>query len=177
MRTPTPRPYSVSRQSPRHPVGFTLIEVMFATALLALVVLALTQSVVSGQAHTYNALHEARALALAEALMDEILTLDYRDPDDDVTPGPDAGESTRDTFDAIDDYHGYAEAAGTLVDPAGVAYPQRHQVFERTVTAEYVTVTVAEFGGSRNVISVTVTVAEPNGRSWTIVRSVPEPAL
>lgn len=157
-------------------LGFTLIEVMFATAVLAFIVIGLTQSVVSGQAHTYNALHEARALTLGEALMDEILTVDYADPGGDLTPGPDAGETTRDTFDALDDWHGYTEAAGALVDTAGAAYPALHQVFERSVTAEYDTVTVSAFGGSRNVINVTVTVAEPGGRSWIISRSVPEPA-
>ncbi|MEM7625281.1 MAG: prepilin-type N-terminal cleavage/methylation domain-containing protein [Planctomycetota bacterium] len=160
-----------------HPdAGFSLIEVMFATAVLALIVAGLTQTVVSGQAHTYNALHEGRALSLGEALMDEVLTLGYTDPDGDTTPGPDSGETTRDTFDALDDYHGYTEAAGALTDPAGVAYPELHQKFERSVTAEYDTVNVAVFGGSRNVINITVTVAEPGRRSWTITRSVPEPA-
>ena len=156
--------------------GYSLIEVMFATAVLALVVAGLTQTVVSGQSHTYNALHEQRALTLAEALMDEVLTLDYTDPGGDTTPGPDAGETTRDTFDALDDYHGYTETAGTLADPSGAAYPEPHQEFERSVTAAYDTVAVAALGGSRNVINVTVSVAEPGGRSWTIARTVAEPA-
>lgn len=156
--------------------GFSLIEVLFASAVLALVVAGLTQSVVSGQAHTYNALHEERALSLAEALMDEVLALPYADPGGDTTPGPDAGETSRDTFDALDDFDNYFEAAGALADPAGVAYPQRHQVFERTVDAAYGTVNVAALGGNRNVIDLTVTVAEPGGRSWTISRSVAEPA-
>ncbi|MEO1237545.1 MAG: hypothetical protein AAFX76_12225, partial [Planctomycetota bacterium] len=83
--------------------GLTLAEALFASAVLALVVAALSQTVVSGQSHTYNALHEARALSLAEALMEEVLALPYTDPGGDTAAGPDAGESARDTFDAVDE--------------------------------------------------------------------------
>ena len=159
------------------PAGFTLIEALLASAVLALIVLGLTQSVASGQAQTYNALHEARALSLAEALMEEVLSRPYVDPDGDTVVGPDAGETARGYFDAMDDFDGFFEAAGTLVDPAGIAYPQLHQTFERRVTAKYESQEMPSLGGARAVLAVVVTVAEPGGRSWVIRRTIAEPAL
>jgi MSHA pilin protein MshD len=161
--------------SGRRVQGFSLIEALFASAVLALIVAGMTQSVASGQALTYNALHEARALALAEALMEEVLSRPYVDPDGDTAEGPDSGESVRSTFDAIDDYDGYTEAAGALLDPAGVAYPERHQAFSRRVAAEYGSVSLTALGGSRQVLDVTVVVADGGGREWMIRRSVAEP--
>lgn len=168
-----PQPH---RQNLRHRSGFSLPEVLLASAVLAFVVVGITQSIVSGQAHTYNALHEERALSLAEALMEEVLALPYADVGGDTTPGPDSGELTRDQFDGMDDFDGYAEAVGTLADPAGVLYPDQFQVFSRAVTADYDTAAIADFGGTRNGLAVTVTVAEPSGRSWAISRFVAEPA-
>lgn len=167
--------------NPIHPAhrrarGFNLVEVLLASALLAVVVAGLSQTVVSGQAHTYNALHEARALALAEALMDEALALPYTDRGGDTTPGPDDNEPTRDRFDGLDDFHGFSESAGALADPAGALYPETYQVFERSVEAAYDTLELTGLGGTRNGILLTVTVAEPGGREWTITRFVAEPA-
>lgn len=157
--------------------GFTLVEALFASAVLALVVAAMSQAVVSGQAVTAQAMFEARALSLAEALMEEVLALPYTDPGGDTAAGPDAGETGRADFDGMDDYDGYAEAAGALVDPAGVLYPERHQVFSRAVAASYATEDLAVLGGARDGLRVTVTVADAGGRAWTITRFVPEPAL
>ena len=168
-------PQPVSRRR-RRAGGLTLAEVLFASAVLAFIVMGLTQTIVSGQSHTYNALHEARAWSLAEALMEEALSLPYADPGGDTTPGPDDGDTTRDTFDGLDDFHGFAEAAGDLADPSGVLYPERFQRFSRSVEAAYDTTTIASFGGSRNGITITVTVAEPGGRDWTITRFIAEPA-
>lgn len=155
--------------------GFTLVEVLFASAVLAFVVAGLTQTIVSGQAHTYNALHEERALSLAEALMEEVLALPYTDRGGDTTPGPDGGEPTRDRFDGIDDFDGYTEAAGSLADPAGVLYPALFQRFSRSVEAAYGTTELTRFGGTRRGIAVTVTVEEAGGRQWAISRFIAEP--
>lgn len=163
-------------QARRRAGGLTLAEVLLASAVLAFIVAGLTQTIVSGQSHTYNALHEERALSLAEALMDEVLALPYADLGGDTTPGPDDGETSRDLFDGLDDFHGFSEDTGELADPAGVLYPELFQRFTRTVDASYGTTTVAGFGGSRDGLSITVTVADPGGREWSITRFVAEPA-
>lgn len=170
-RTPNP-----SRDPRRRAQGFTLAEVLFASAILAFIVAGLTQTIVTGQTHTYNALHEERALSLAEALMEEALALPYADRGGDTTPGPDDNEPTRDRFDGLDDFDGFSEDAGELADPAGVLYPELFQRFTRSVEATYDTAAIAGFGGTRNGISITVTVADPGGREWTITRFVAEPA-
>lgn len=173
MRGMSPRHRNLTS---RRSGGFTLAEALFASAVLAFVVAGLTQTIVSGQAQTYNALHEERALALAESLMDEVLALPYADRGGDTTQGPDADEPTRDRFDGLDDFDGFTEVAGALADPAGELYPDSYQMFSRSVTAEYGTAAVPSFGGTRNGITVTVIVQEPGGRSWTITRFRAEPA-
>ncbi len=156
--------------------GFTLAEVLLASAILAVMVTAVTSAIVAGQAQSYDALHEERAMALGEALLEEVLSRPYHDPGGENTFGPDGGEDAADrsTFDAVDDFHGYAEAAGGVNDPAGVMYPDLYQRFGRSVQVAADTVSVPAFGTTQNVLAVTVTVAEPGGRAWTLTRLVPE---
>ncbi len=156
--------------------GFTLMEVMFAVMILAFSVAALTQAVVSGQSHTYEALHASRAVTLAEAMIDEVLSKPYIDPDGDVTAGPDAGEGSRDLFDNADDYDGFSEAAGAVADQSGAAYPELYQKFSRAVTAAYTTTNVPGLGGDHDGLSISVIVQDESGRTWTVNRFIPEPA-
>ncbi len=159
---------------PIHQSGFTIIEALFAVAVLALVVGGLTQAVVSGQALTYNALHESRAVALAEALMEEIRARPTADPDGDTALGPDVGETERGAFDAVDDFHGLAEdGTDRLLDSAGTAYPETFQMFERRVSVGRETVDAGLFG-SRAVMRVEVRVSEPSGRAWIIEKVLAE---
>ncbi len=163
-------------RNPASHTGFTLMETMIAVTVLAFSVAALTQAVVSGQSHTYEALHSSRAIALAEAMVDEILSKPYDDPDGDLIVGPDAGESSRDLFDAADDYDGLTEAVGAVQDQAGVAYPLLYQNFGRSVTASYTTVNLADLGGDHDGLTVTITITDMNGRTWVVSRFIQEPA-
>jgi len=156
--------------------GLTLMEVMFALLVLSFSVAALTQAVVSGQSHTYDAMHASRAITLAEAMLDEVLSKPYDDPDGDVTAGPDTGEGDRDDFDCADDYDGYTEAVGAVVDQSLTAYPDLYQRFGRAVTVDYVTETLAGLGGDHNGMSVVITITDTHDRSWTLSRFIQEPA-
>ncbi|MEM9414201.1 MAG: prepilin-type N-terminal cleavage/methylation domain-containing protein [Planctomycetota bacterium] len=176
MGIPAPRARCFRRSA-----GFTLLEVLIASMILAFATLGLVQAVSAAQAQTYDALRRARATALADALLEEVLSKPYADPQAETAVGPDTGESGRDDFDNVDDYHGFAEAAGALSDHAGALYPTRFQRFERSVTVQPQTVSVAGLGGDRSGMLVTVTVTEPAesaggsaGRSWTVTRFVPE---
>ena len=156
--------------------GFTLVEVMLASAVLAIAVVGLSQAIVSGQAQTYDGMHSARAVSLAEALMDEILAEPYVDLNGDTTPGPDTGETTRLSFDCIDDFNGYAESSGTLRDLGGTLYPELFQAFDRSVAVTYTTVNYPLLGGDRGGMHITVTVTDPGGgRTWTLDRFIAEP--
>jgi len=157
--------------------GFTLFEVLLASAVLAFVMAAIVQAIVSGQDHTYDALHARRANALVESLVEEVISRPYTDPDGDTALGPDAGEAARDAFDAVDDFHGYTENPGGIADATGAAYPDAYQGFTRTVAIENTTLTASPLGGDLTGLTVTVTVTEGgNGRSWNVSRFVPEPS-
>tara|TARA_R110002111_G_scaffold87722_4_gene137178 strand:- start:375 stop:884 length:510 start_codon:yes stop_codon:yes gene_type:complete len=166
---------SVSQHSFRRS-GFTLMETMFAVTVLAFSVAALTQAIVSGQSHTYEAMHASRAIALAEAMIDEILSKPYEDPDGDLTAGPDAGESSRDLFDAADDYDGFTEAVGAVEDQSGTALPELYQSFGRSVTADFTTENFPDLGGDHDGLTVTVTVTDTYDRTWTVSRFIQGPA-
>jgi len=161
-------------RTPRRCRGFTLAEVLLAAAVLAVAVIAITQAVVAGQAASYAALHDSRGLALAEALMEEIVALPYDDPDGGGGLGPEAGENDRTQFDNADDFDGYEESIGDVVDVAGNAYPVTFERFSREVTASFDTNSTADFGDVDG-LTVTVTVTDDKGRVWTISRFIAEP--
>lgn len=163
------------RQGKHGNSGFTLIEVLIASAILSFVTLGIVQAVTAGQSRTLDALKRSRAQALAEVLLEEILAKPYADPEGATTFGPDAGESTRSDFDNIDDYHGYLESAGSLADHAEEMYPNQYQSLERSVSVVAVTNSVADLGGDHSGLQVTVSVNEPGGRVWSVQRFVPEP--
>jgi Tfp pilus assembly protein PilV len=159
-----------------HTLGFTLPEALLASTVLAFVVAALTQAVLSGQMQAYDAMHESRAVSLAEAMLDEVLALPYADPDGPSVAGPDAGETTRQLFDNADDYHGYTEAAEELADHEGTLYPDTFQKFTRSITAQYTTVNIPTFGPAQAGLLITVTITDDADRTWTLTRFVAEPA-
>jgi len=152
-----------------------LFEVLIASSILAFATLGLVQAVTSGQAHTLDALKRARATALAESVMEEVLSKPYADPEGSTGIGPDAGESGRSDYDNIDDYHGYALAAGAIVDMTGALQPTGYQGFDLAVAVQAETVSLAAMGGDQTGLRVTVMVSEPNGgRDWVVTRFVPE---
>ncbi len=158
--------------------GFTLAEVLLASAILAFSVAALTQAIVVGQAHAYDSIHSVRAVSLLEATMAEVMSKAYFDPDDAglVAPGPDTGETSRSLYDNHDDYHGFSEATGALTDHAGNAYPSEYARFTRTVSTSYRASAVTVYTLAYPGIEVTVTVTDDHGQSWTLTRLTTEPA-
>ncbi len=153
--------------------GLTLVECLLATAVLAFAVGAVSPAVVAGQMQTADALHRARALQLAEALMDEVLRLDYSDPD-----GTD-GEVGRANFDDLDDFDGFSEATGTLADAGGTAYAAPLQEFSRLVSVVPANggsgISVTGFGNPLPGLTTTVTVQDTAGATWTLTRFRAQP--
>lgn len=155
--------------------GFSLAEVLIASAILSFVTLGIVQAVSAGQSRTLDALKRTRAQALAEVLLEEILAKPYAEPEGETSFGPDTGETVRADFDNVDDYHGYLESAGVLADHSGAVYPNDYQSLERSVSVVAVTNSVADLGGDHAGLQVTVSVSEPGGRVWSVERFVPEP--
>lgn len=155
--------------------GFTLIEVLAASVVLAMSVLAVTQAILAGQSQTYDSLKQSRALELAECVLEEAIALGYPDTDVDATIGPEDGELSPADFDNAADYHGYSQSAGELSDPSGALLPTSYQGFDYAIEVTQTTVDVAMLGGQRSGLTVQVIVTEPGGRTWTIDRFMPEP--
>ena len=164
-----------SRRCLRQSRGFTLPEVLIAATVLAFAVAALTQAIVAGQVQTHDAMHRTRAILLAEAMLDEVLSKPYDDPDGETSPGPEDGESKRTQFDNVDDYHGFTEMTGRVTDHAGNAYPDAYDRFQRSVTVKEKTVKIEPFDDRKGMM-VTVTVRDQRDGQWTVSRFVPEPA-
>lgn len=134
-------------------------------SILAFAVVAVTQAVVAGQMQTVDALHRARALELGEALMEEVLRLPYVDPNG----GSEVGRSN---FDNVADFNGFSEAAGVLSDAGGTAYETVYQGFSRSVTVVAANggagITVTGFGSATLGLTISVTVQDTAGATWTL---------
>lgn len=166
------------RNPSRHPAGFTMIEVLVATSILSFAVIAVAESVSVAQSQTFEALHDGRATALAEAFLEEVISKPYADPaGGEINLGPDDDEPTRNLFDNIDDFNGLTIDTLKTVDPdvindiAGHPLPAPYQHFSINISTQYTNVTLFE---SVPGIAVTVTVTDKKGRTWAASRFVPE---
>lgn len=147
---------TVRRQRRR---GFTLLEALLAAVVLAAAITAVTMPMTVAVVNEHEESRQTLATGLAQELMEEILSQPFHDPQGTSEPGPEIGESSRDLFDNVDDYHGYAESAGEIVtmdgdvvdDPVGGS-------LSRDASATYVYVTGQPVDGSPDFIRVMVTV-------------------
>lgn len=113
--------------------GFTLVEMVVTIVILAIALVGISSMVSLGTSNSADTLVETRAIALGAAYLDEIIgrRFDERsaasglDPCTGIPPGPgactdegdfgpDGGESSRDRYDDVDDYHMLAEGDGEL---------------------------------------------------------------
>jgi len=126
--------------------AFTLIEALMASVVLALTVSAAIVPFTCGMRSQSVESRQMLAVSLAEDLMEEIILKPFEEPDDgdeDPEPvssfGPDGGESLPSSFSAIDDYDGYTEPDGQVLDPAGdvITFPAAAGI-SRHVTVSYV---------------------------------------
>lgn len=166
------------KNTSRHQAGFTMLEVLAATTILAFAVIAVAESVSVAQSQTFEALHDGRATTLAEAFLEEVVSKPYADPAGGaISLGPDVDELTRALFDNIDDYNGFTLDTLKSVDPdvltdiAGNVLPSAYQQFSINISTTYTNVTLFE---SVPGINVVVTVTDKTGRTWTASRFVPE---
>lgn len=150
------------------------MEVLFALTVLSIAIAAMAQAGSAGQEATYEALQELRAMSLAEAMMEEVISLPYNDPDNTTTWGPDAGETSRLSYDNIDDFHGFIETRGSCKDMNNVAYPTSFKDFARSVDVSSSTQTLPG-GTSTAGVTITVLVQNSAGKQWCITRFVPKP--
>jgi prepilin-type N-terminal cleavage/methylation domain-containing protein len=142
--------------------GFTLLEALLASAILAMVVSAMVMPFAAGAQNDRASACQALAVTLAQDLMEEVLSRPLDDPDGAArTPGPDVGETigNRATFDNVDDYDGYVEPAGTVrpVQQTKAADPLA-AMLSRSVKVQYVRLSGQSALTPMNVCRVTVQV-------------------
>jgi len=156
-------PASGNRRSRRR--AFSLIEVLVATAIMGVLLVAAMQTVGNSvRAERFTA-DTSQGLWLAQQLMAEIRGAKYREPDETPTFGPEPLETggARSAFDDVDDYHNWS--ASPPQDPDGTVIPDRAG-WQRTVTVDYLNPNdlSAEVGLDHGVKRITV-VVQRNGQT------------
>jgi hypothetical protein len=159
----------------RRHYGLTLAETLIASVLLLTTAVAVTQALVAGHVQAEDAWHRARAIELAQSLLEEVVRLPFNDLDGISQPGPESGETTRSAFDNLDDFHNFSEA-GELADASGELLGEAYQDFARSVTVTASTPSIAGLGSPFAGLTITVSVQDPAGRRWAVSTFVPEPA-
>jgi MSHA pilin protein MshD len=144
----------------RVPDGFSLIEVI---VLIVVVSAALVGVLIIFQTSTRSSADpqvQKQALAVAEALLDEILLASY-----DPLPGTGA----RADFDDVDDYAGFATAGGIRdIQGNAVTGLEAYNITAVTVTVVSLTDTGAVLPAVNEAKRITVTVAGPQGFGVTL---------
>ena len=102
--------------------GLTMVEVTISLIILGVAITAGVRTLGSFATSSKAWAERSVAMELANALMSEITTLPFADPDGGNVIGCDPGETAADrtTFDDIDDYHGWEasppqDASGTAL--------------------------------------------------------------
>ena len=145
--------------SPRQQTGVTLIELVAVIVILAISLAGVTAAISSAISRSSDVMLETRAVALAQSYLDEILSrrFDERSAPRGIPPcrvnctaevdfGPDSGETDREDFDDVDDYHGLDEGEGQ-VDPLQDAEGNERQGYENfrvRVSVRYLELGVGE---------------------------------
>ena len=96
--------------------GFTLMEALLASSILLIGVMSVTVPFASAARNERADSRQTLAVALAQEMMDEVLSKRFYDPDPNSNYhlGPEPNETSRGLYDNYDDYDGYAEAAGNI---------------------------------------------------------------
>ena len=148
--------------------GLTLVEVSISTLIVGMLMVASLQSV-ANIGRTWTATNQlVDGQGLAQELIREILAQGYSDPTDPnaTTWGLESGETTRATFDDLDDYSGWTEspvkdAAGTAL--AGYTGWTRSVLVQLLNKNDYSVLSAGS--ADQGLRAITVTVTSPSGKT------------
>lgn len=154
--------------------GFTIAECVISTVIVAVMLVAVLQTVGASKQGQLALVQEIQGQALAQALMTEILPQEYEDPNGSTTLGRDGSEPAgiRTTYNDVDDYAGWV--SNPPVSEDGTPMSELTD-WQRDVTVEWIdpdnptTVVGAESGAKR--ITVTVIYDGRPIQSLTALRS------
>ncbi len=155
--------------------AFTLFEALLAIAILAMAITAVTMPFSAGAQNEQVDARRSLAVNFAQELMEEILAKPFYDPQspDVLDPGPETGESGRDGFDNVDDYHGYTEEPGDITGFSGAVLegPAAYGL-SRHATAEYVYVSGQDTDNPPTFIRVVVEIRYQDQPTVTLSRLI-----
>jgi Tfp pilus assembly protein PilV len=145
--------------------GLTLIESLVAAAILAMVVIAVAVPFAAARSNEQADARMTMAAHLAQEMMEEVLSRPFSDGVG--VAGKETGE-TRATFNCMDDYDGYTEAAGAIAaadgrlctDPAAAG-------LSRVVSAKY---TKVQGSPNNSYMRIVVTIKYQNQPLLSIAR-------
>ncbi len=136
--------------------AFTLLEAMIALVIMSLTVTALSMALGGGRQHATEAVDQMQGALAAEALLAEVMALDY---------------------DAMDTYDGRDETPGTMQTFAGVNYPESFYRVGRRVAVLELLKDMPEWGVKVRGKEVAVETYDLNDRTLvTLVVFIVEPA-
>jgi MSHA pilin protein MshD len=99
--------------------GFSLVEVIVAIVVLSVAAVGVTLVYTSTARGSAEALINKQALAVAEAMLEEIQLAAFSNPAGGFA-GPGAGQNDRQNYDDVSDYHGFATTGYYKIDtPSG----------------------------------------------------------
>jgi len=169
----------MKRNSRKDNSGFTLIEALLASVVLAATVTAITVPFTLAGKNQQIDIRRTLAVALAEELMEEILSREFCESDETAAThlGPDAGETDRCLFDNVDDYHACTEPPGSIANVEGqlIDVPGARDL-SRHVTTQYVYLSGQDTSATPSFIRVTVEVryrGEPVVKLTRLVYELP----
>lgn len=96
--------------------GFTLIELVIFIVIVSVGVAGILLVMNTVVASSADPMVRKQALALADSILEEILQKEYADPDGT------SGETTRTTFDDVDDYNGKSNSTFTDLPSSLASY-------------------------------------------------------
>jgi len=146
--------------------GITLMESLLAAAILATAAAVVIVPFSAGAQSVAQDARQTLAVSLAEGLMEEVLSKAFSDPD-----GSEAGENRRSRWDDMDDYHGYQEAEGAIVEADGTAVTDpAATALSRRVMVESVYVAGQDHGEPATFLRITVEVRHHGAPVVTLSR-------
>lgn len=100
--------------------GFTLMEGLIASVVLAILVLGVCSTLATSYQQAIIVKNNAAGIILARQLADEITSKPLADPNTGSTAlGPDTGMTTRSTFTRVTNYSGYSDTSTSMPLMAG----------------------------------------------------------
>ncbi|CAN5695775.1 hypothetical protein BH09PLA1_BH09PLA1_30740 [soil metagenome] len=169
--TPVTNPATISARRGRTRVGFTLVECLIASVVLAVTVLGICGALTAASRQSEAMEVDVRTLSLARQLMERIASCPFDPPATNDQPGWGAGNTNSSQYDDVRDFSGLddqiAAAGGSaqrLTDTIG---------FRRQVAVEFRTSPsgVSNPAGDFALISVTIT-PDSHGQAFTLHRMV-----